>query len=167
MDFKKLPSGSKVVLDEILQSDNPVQMLSERFEGASRKEYEELRGILNELREEGFINVSWASDKPYLVNINDSARNYNEHLAEYEKKMQERALYNIGTINNKNINIGNGNKISNSKIVNEITQDLNEEKKTFFEKHPVICSFLISLVAGVIALFSFWTDIIKWIEGVF
>lgn len=53
MEFKKLPSNSKKILDEILQADNPVQMLCERFEGASRKGDEELRSILKELREEG------------------------------------------------------------------------------------------------------------------
>lgn len=131
MEFKKLPSNSKKLLDEILQADNSVQMLCERFESASKKEDEELRGILKELREEGFVNVNWASNKPYCVNI------------------------------------GDGNKISNSKIANAITNDSSEEKKSFFEKHPVICSFLISLAAGVVLLFSFWPEIVKWIEGVF
>ena len=87
MEFKKLPSNSKKLLDEILQADNSVQMLCERFESASRKEDEELRGILKELREEGLVNVSWASNKPYCVNISNSARTYNERLAEYEAMM--------------------------------------------------------------------------------
>ena len=107
MEFKKLPSNSKEILDEILQSDNPAQMLCERFESASRKEDEELRGILKELREEGFVNVNWASNKPYLVNISNSARTYNERLAEYEKMMKERVIYNIETVNNNSVNIGN------------------------------------------------------------
>lgn len=167
MEFKKLPSNSKKLLDEILQADNSVQMLCERFESASRKEGEELRGILKELREEGLVNVSWASNKPYHVNISNSARTYNERLAEYEEMMHEKVIYNIDTVNNNSVNIGDGNKISNSKIANAITNDSSEEKKSFFEKHPVICSFLISLAAGVVLLFSFWSEIVKWIEGVF
>ncbi len=167
MEFKKLPSNSKKLLDEILQADNPVQMLCKRFESASRKEDEELRGILRELREEGFVNVSWASNKPYRVNISNSARTYNERLAEYEAMMHEKVIYNIDTVNNNSVNIGDGNKISNSKIANAITNESSEEKKSFFEKHPVICSFLISLAAGVVLLFSFWSEIVKWIEGVF
>lgn len=167
MEFKKLPSNSKKLLDEILQADNSVQMLCERFESASRKEDEELRGILKELREEGLVTVSWASNKPYHVNISNSARTYNERLAEYEAMMQEKVIYNIGAINDKSVNIGDGNKISNSKIANEITNDLSEKKTTFYERHPVVCSFLISLVAGVVVLFSFWSEIVKWIEGVF
>lgn len=167
MEFKKLPSNSKKLLDEILQADNSVQMLCERFESASRKEDEELRGILKELREEGLVNVSLASNKPYCVNISNSARTYNERLAEYEAMMHEKVIYNIDTVNNNSVNIGDGNKISNSKIANAITNDSSEEKKSFFEKHPVVCSFLISLAAGVVLLFSFWSEIVKWIEGVF
>ncbi len=74
MEFKKLPSNSKKLLDEILQADNSVQMLCERFESASRKEDEEIRGILKELREEGFVNVSWASNKPYHIDISNSVQ---------------------------------------------------------------------------------------------
>ena len=142
-------------------------MLCERFESASRKEDEEIRGILKELREEGFVNVSWASNKPYRINISNSARTYNERLAEYEAMMHEKVIYNIDSVNNNSVNIGDGNKINNSKIANAITNDSSEEKKSFFEKHPVICSFLISLIAGVVLLFSFWSEIVKWIEGVF
>lgn len=167
MEFKKLPSNSKKLLDEILQADNSVQMLCERFESASRKEDEEIRGILKELREEGFVNVSWASNKPYHIDISNSARTYNERLAEYEAMMHEKVIYNIDSVKNNSVNIGDGNKINNSKIANVTTNDSSEEKKSFFEKHPVICSFLISLIAGVVLMFSFWSEIVKWIEGVF
>lgn len=61
MEFRKLSSNSKKFLDEIIQSENPAQMLRERFECASEVEDEELRGILRELREEGFINTKWAA----------------------------------------------------------------------------------------------------------
>ena len=66
------------------------------------------------------------------------------------------------------INIGDNNKIKNSYIAekSEIPSPV-PEKKSFYEKHPVICSFLISLIAGVVVLFSFWTEIISWIEGWF
>ena len=66
------------------------------------------------------------------------------------------------------INIGNGNKINNSTIAEKI--DGNEglqKRKNFFDRHPVICSLLISLLAGFILLFHFWQDIVTWIEGLF
>jgi hypothetical protein len=57
------------------------------------------------------------------------------------------------------VNIGNGNKIRNSNIAEKIenhTDPVSNRKQTFFERHPVICSFLISLIAGIVLLFSFW-----------
>ena len=41
------------------------------------------------------------------------------------------------------------------------------EKKSFYEKHPWICGILASVLAGAILLFSFWENIVKWIEGWF
>ena len=65
------------------------------------------------------------------------------------------------------VNIGNNNKIKNTNIAEnmEIKEDIIH-KKSFYEKHPVICGFLISLVAGIILLFSFWDKLICLIEGI-
>jgi hypothetical protein len=66
------------------------------------------------------------------------------------------------------IKIGDDNKIQNSMIAEKIdtTKD-TIKKKTFFDKHPVICGFLISLVAGIVLLFSFWEKLISFLEGLF
>ncbi len=84
MEFIKLPANSEKLLLELIQSDNPVQMLDARFEQASQREDDELRGILKELREKGYINVHWADNVPYYLTLNNSARTYEEQLAEYE-----------------------------------------------------------------------------------
>lgn len=66
------------------------------------------------------------------------------------------------------VNIGDNNKIKNSNIAEKLeVKEIPNVKKSFYEKHPVICSFLISLIAGIILLFSFWNKIISLIEGVF
>lgn len=66
------------------------------------------------------------------------------------------------------VQIGDNNKINNSTIAEKIETNHEElEKKTFFEKHPVLCGFLISLAAGVVLLFSFWGRIISFLEGMF
>ena len=60
------------------------------------------------------------------------------------------------------------NKIKNANIAEKL--EINDDqsvKKSFYEKHPVICGFLISLVAGIVLLFSFWDRIVNLIEGVF
>lgn len=58
-------------------------MLGVRFEQASRREDDELCGILRELRERGYINVQWADNVPYYLTLNNSARTYKEQLASY------------------------------------------------------------------------------------
>ena len=63
------------------------------------------------------------------------------------------------------ISIGNGNKIKNSTIAGNIKN--KENKNRFSDKHPIICSFVISIITGVVLLFSFWNSIVKWIEGWF
>ena len=84
MDFKKLPSNSEKLLHKIVYTDNPVQLLCNLFEKASQKEDDELRGIIRELRQEGYIDVKWADNVPYFVTLNNSARVYEEQLAEFE-----------------------------------------------------------------------------------
>ena len=65
------------------------------------------------------------------------------------------------------IHIGDGNKIKNSYIAEKIKNVKPTEKKSFYEKNPWICGILASVLAGVILLFSFWENIVKWIEGWF
>ena len=83
MDFKKLPSNSEKLLDKIICADNPVQVLCRLFEKASPKEDDELRAIIRELRQEGYIDVKWADGVPYFVTLNNSSKVYREQLAEY------------------------------------------------------------------------------------
>lgn len=83
MDFKKLPLNSERLLHKIVCADNPVQVLCNLFEKASSREDDELREIIRELHQEGYIDVQWADDAPYFVTLNNSARVYEEQLAEY------------------------------------------------------------------------------------
>lgn len=160
MKFCKLPSNAEKILDEILASDNPSEMLCAKFKGISPKEDEELRSILKQLREEGYINVRWADNIPYYITVNNAARSYKEYVSEYKERP---TVYNI----NQSITIGDGNTFKGATIASEIVNKPDIEKKTFYDKHPVICGFLISLIAGFVLLFSFWEPIIKFIEGVF
>lgn len=65
------------------------------------------------------------------------------------------------------INIGDGNKIVNSNIAEKIENTNLKEKKRLYDNHPWICGILVSLFVGIILLFSFWQNIITWIEGWF
>ncbi|MHA4168867.1 hypothetical protein [Bacillus cereus] len=70
------------------------------------------------------------------------------------------------------IHIGDKNKIKNSSIGHQHNSSGGDkhkggEKKTFYEKHPILVSALVSLVVGFVLLFSFWKDIADWIEKLF
>ena len=160
MSFKKLPKNSKQLLDEIIAADNPADMLAKRFDGLTNSEDAELRSIIRELREEGFINVRWADNVPYFVTINNSVRTYNERLQEYEP--EKRACVNI----DQSVKIGNCNKICDSTIAS-LVQEAASPKKTFWEKHPILTGVIGAVIAGAILMFSFWEKIVAFIEGVF
>lgn len=69
------------------------------------------------------------------------------------------------------IRIGNNNKIKNSVIAEKsiITENKFEvkERQSFLQKHPVITGVIVSILAGLILMFSFWQDFIKFIEKLF
>ena len=88
MDFKRLPSNSEKLLSEIIHANNPIQVLCSRFENATQQEGDELRGIIRELHQEGYIDVKWADNVPCFVTFNNSAVTYNERLAEYDAQKE-------------------------------------------------------------------------------
>ena len=66
------------------------------------------------------------------------------------------------------IHIGNNNKISQSTFVsNSDNINQKEDKKNFFEKHPLLLTVTGGVFVSAIMLFSFWKNVIKFIEGIF
>ena len=167
MSFEKLPLNSKALLDTLVNSDNPTQELCKRWDCVVGTEKDELKDIISELRQLGYINVNYADNKPYIVTLTNSARTYNERLAEYEA---ERARQGATYIVDQSIRIGDNNNINNTNIVggagNKQENNTSSEKK-FSEKHPILISVIFGLITGFVLMFSFWQDIIKWIEEVF
>ena len=76
------------------------------------------------------------------------------------------------------IQIGDGNKFTNSnvaekiegKIINSNVIEKPEPQRTdkrFYDKHPWSAGVIISTTVTFVFLFTFWRDIIHWIEGWF
>ena len=169
MKFKKLSVKSKQLLDEILNAENPSDFLYKRFDNLSNKEADELRSQIRELCYDEYISVSiWADNRPYHVVVNESASVYNELLEEYEEQVaNSMSTINVYHGSNHSIQIGNGNSITNSQIGETINAQPTKPPNTFYERHPVICAFLISLAAGLVLLFSIWSKLVQYIEEVF
>lgn len=62
------------------------------------------------------------------------------------------------------VNIGDNNNIKNTTIGEHVTINNPEKKERFNEKHPFITGVAISVIAGFILLFSFWSQIVQLIE---
>lgn len=167
MRFTKLPSNSRKLLAEIVAAGNPTQLLCDRLREANTKEADELHGILKELREAGYVVVEWADNKPFRVVINNSGRAYEELLTEYESEHASKVkpVYQAGTVTNNSIYIGDGNQIKNSAIGNKL-ENAKMERGSFFNKHPILTGVIVAVVGGVILMFSFWENLISWVEGV-
>ncbi len=59
--------------------------------------------------------------------------------------------------------IGENNKIKNSTIAERINNEI--PKKNFIDRHSVMVSIITSFIVEFVLLFSFWHDIILWMEG--
>lgn len=138
--FRKLPSNSRKLLQEILNADNPTQMLGERFENCSDNEDDELRSLIRELAQEGYIRIpAWGDDVPLSVEINNSARTYSEREAEYERQIKHSVgtTYNIGSITASGSNLVLGDVVNSSlnvdnsikRIASEIEEKGGEDKE--------------------------------------
>lgn len=64
MMFQKAPSNSQKLLDEIISSENSVSLLRDKLKKASPQQDRELRGILRELQESGYLTIFWANNEP-------------------------------------------------------------------------------------------------------
>ncbi len=128
--FRKLSANSKKLLDDILKAENPTQLLCSRLESASEKDDNELRSLIRELTNEGYINIpQWGDDMPTYVEINNSARTYDERLAEYERYLNKKSgiTYNIGSIYSQNGILAIGDFINSEILINNSIERVENE----------------------------------------
>ena len=125
--------NSRTLLREIIDSENPVQMLQTRFDQSLPKEDNELRSLLRELIQEGFMDIDWADDVPYYIEINNSARTYDEREAEYE-----RSLKYVANSTTTNIFHGNASNVQIQQNTNNSTQNMNVSQFKDFDKAKII-----------------------------
>lgn len=85
-EYRQLPSGLSIkahdLLLSIVKSDNPTAMLAGKFNDLESREDDELRSIIRDLVDNGYIKIFWADDLPYTVQINLSAKAY---VAEHQE----------------------------------------------------------------------------------
>ncbi len=83
MAAEKLNSMS--LLKELVYSENPTEVLAKKFNNITPKEEIELREVINELLEKGYIKVLWANNKPYNVAIKNDGKMYVQKIDSSDK----------------------------------------------------------------------------------
>ena len=168
MEFHELSEESKALLAEIAEESNPSDFLYGRFDNLSRSQDYALRSNIRELCEAGFIRVMWADNRPYHVFVNESAiksANTNNQGEKHSTEVPEPTIIYYG--NNNSIRIGSNTTISNSSIGQNVKNRPPHLAHTFYERHPALCSLLISILAGLILLFPFWAKLMQYIWEMF
>lgn len=64
------------------------------------------------------------------------------------------------------INIGNNNKIIKSTISENDPNSVERNSTVFYQRHPIICAAIAAIIAGFVLMFSFWKDIVTFIENI-
>ena len=126
--FSKLPTNTKALLQEIVESNAPVKLLQKRFESCSPKESDILRGVLRELVEMGFISIQWVNNVPKYIALNNSARTYFERESEYEKQLK------ASLPTSTNVYISNGKNIQIQQNSDNSSQTMSIEEMIDFDK---------------------------------
>jgi hypothetical protein len=115
--FQKLSSNQHKLLNDIIGSNNPAELLRERLNQCSGKDEAILRSNIRALDYGGYIAIKWADNTVYGLSIKGFAYTYEEQLSEYEK--EDNAINLIAIVNDNSIEIGDKNKIVKSNIFTE------------------------------------------------
>ena len=165
MEYDYISPDSEEILNLIVTASNPSQVLCDLFNASDSSKADKLRSIIGELQAQNYIKVFWADGIPYHVTVNNKASEYKNKAS---IKDQNHSSTHI-TID-KSINIGNGNYFTDSPVGNDnrVQNHLHGagKKEKFWNRHPIITSVIATIIASFIMLFSFWANIIGWIEGV-
>ena len=138
--FEELADNEKELLKEIIEIEENNGNISEFLANRVNKDEKDIvRGIICELKANGLINVSWASNTVNNAVLTQPGRTYFEREEKYFKRMKESAnnTYNVGNIYADGSNVVIGDVINSSlnidnsytRIENRIEQECNQEDK--------------------------------------
>lgn len=87
----KLSKQSEKLLLDLIESDNPTQLLSDHFYDGNKCEDPEIMDAISELTEAKYIKVAWADDVPYIVQVTRLGREYKRQLSENNGQQMEKS----------------------------------------------------------------------------
>lgn len=146
-----MSSEARTLLNELKNAKDPNLYITDKYQSCTKQEKNSLNKTLGELERLGYLSVLWADNIAYFIafknGINDNVNNMN---------CAENVLI-----------IGDNNKINNSNIGVNNSLVGEQEKKRFWEKHPLALALIATIIATFIMMFSFWDILVAFIEGLF
>jgi len=124
MYFNEVSPQAENLLEDIIELKNKKLNESEywndRFDNLDFDEEVIFRSLFKELRESDLINVTWADNIPYMLNITNKGKTYFEMKERYEQEMEKQRsiVINAGDGSPINMNIGSGNATQNVNYAN-------------------------------------------------
>ena len=139
--FNELPDNSKGLLKELIDNEfnekGIDELLREKIE--QDKTDRIIRGMIGTLKDNGLISVSWADNTVYYAELTDAGRTYFEREKKYMDRLKQLSgdtyninnsgIFNMGSIENLNVNIDNSIK----KIEEQIEVKGEEDKQDLKE----------------------------------
>ena len=143
--FNELSDSAKDLLKELVNNEftekGIANILREKIE--EDKTDRIIRGIIGTLKNNGLISVSWADDTVYYAELTDAGRTYFEREKKYMEKLKQMSgdtyninnsgIFNMGNIENLNINIDNSIHEIEKKIEDKGNEDKEELKEILQE----------------------------------
>lgn len=143
--FNELSDSAKDLLKELVDNEfterGIANILREKIE--EDKTDRIIRGIIGTLKNNGLISVSWADDTVYYAELTDAGRTYFEREKKYIEKLKQMSgdtyninnsgIFNMGNIENLNINIDNSIHEIEKKIEDKGNEDKEELKEILQE----------------------------------
>lgn len=139
--FEELPDNAKELLKEILKNESEANNIADLLAKKVDEDKTDsiVRGIIGTLKDNGLITVQWADNTVYYAELTNAGRTYFEREKKYMEKLKQTSgntyninnsgIFNMGTIENLNVNIDNSIK----EIGNQIESKGNEDKQELRE----------------------------------
>lgn len=124
------PLNAIGLLKSLMNTDNPESYMQDLFDGLGQKEDRRLRAMMRKLNDDGYINSSWASNVPYIIEFNEKAYELEEN--NFQQKCEDsKQVYNF-----------NGNTFNDKVLVNsQDNSSVNKENDVeIFDKMLTIAT---------------------------
>lgn len=93
--IEQFPQNAMELLKNMMLSENPEDYTKYLFNQLDAKRDSRLRSMMRKLKEDGYIDSSWADNIPYIINFNEKAYELEENGFCMNKQEGKASMYNV------------------------------------------------------------------------